>query len=81
MKFHKTNFILLFYRLESLTQLNDMEYQPVKVRGHFLHDQELYLGPRTLIETEENKKKGGVLSIAPKSGYLIITPFQLESRR
>lgn len=64
-----------------MKQLNDIEYQPVEVKGHFLHNQELYLGPRTLIESEENKKKGGVLSMAPKSGYLVITPFQLEGRK
>lgn len=57
-----------------------MEYLTVKVTGHFLHDKELYLGPRTLIETEENKRKGGILTIAPKSGYLVITPFKLNGR-
>lgn len=56
-----------------------MEYQTVTVRGHFLHDNELYLGPRSLIEKDENQKKG-ILTIAPKSGYLVITPFQLEGR-
>lgn len=58
-----------------------MEYEPVKVSGHFLHDKELYLGPRTLIETEENRRKGGVLTVAPKSGYLVITPFKLQNRK
>lgn len=56
-----------------------MEYQPVRVRGHFVHDQEIYIGPRSLIETEEEQKKG-ILTIKPKSGYLVITPFQLEGR-
>lgn len=56
-----------------------MEYQTVRVRGHFLHDKELYIGPRSLIETEENKKKG-ILAFKPKTGYLVITPFQLEGR-
>ena len=56
-----------------------MEYQTVRVRGHFLHDNELYIGPRSLIETEEDKKKG-ILTIKPKSGYLVIAPFQLEGR-
>ncbi|XP_055308244.1 surfeit locus protein 1 [Sitodiplosis mosellana] len=65
---------------EDLTQLNSMEYQTVKVNGHFLHDKELYLGPRTLIESHENGKKGGVLTIAPKSGYLVVTPFKLNGR-
>lgn len=57
-----------------------MEYEPIKVTGHFLHDKELHLGPRTLIEAEENRKKGGVLTMAPKSGYLVITPFKLNGR-
>ncbi|XP_031621113.1 SURF1-like protein [Contarinia nasturtii] len=64
---------------EHLPELNDMEYQAVRVRGHFLHDKELYLGPRSLIE-EKTGKKGGVLTMAPKSGYLVITPFKLEGR-
>lgn len=56
-----------------------MEYQTVKVRGQFLHDKELYLGPRTLIE-DKTGKKGGVFTVAPKSGYLVITPFKIEGR-
>lgn len=62
----------------SLRSLNDMEYQSVRVRGRFLHDKEMYLGPRSLIEPSDKKK--GVLTLAPKSGYLVITPFQLEGR-
>lgn len=56
-----------------------MEYQTVRVRGHFLHGKELYIGPRSLIESEENQKKG-ILTIKPKTGYLVIAPFQLEGR-
>lgn len=55
-----------------------MEYQAVRARGRFLHDKEMYLGPRSLIEPADKKK--GVLTLAPKSGYLVITPFQLEGR-
>lgn len=50
----------------------------MRVRGTFVHDQEIYIGPRSLIETEDQKK--GILTIKPKSGYLVITPFQLEGR-
>lgn len=57
-----------------------MEYQTVKVSGNFLHDKELYLGPRTLIEPDENRKKGGVMTMTPKSGYLVITPLKLNNR-
>lgn len=63
-----------------MTDLKNLEYQAVRVRGRFIHDKELYLGPRSLIEHEEGEKKKGVLSKAPKSGYLVITPFQLEGR-
>lgn len=58
-----------------------MEYQAVRVRGQFLHDKELYLGPRTLVDHEEDgEKKKGILAKAPKSGYLVITPFKLDGR-
>lgn len=74
------NIYVNYFPSHSLTELNNMEYQTVKVSGYFLHDKELYLGPRTLIEPAENSKKGGVLTIAPKSGYLVITPFKLNNR-
>lgn len=63
-----------------MSKLHDMEYQVVRVRGHFLHEKEMYLGPRTLIESEDHGKKGGIFTLAPKSGYLVITPFQLQGR-
>lgn len=66
------------FKCISLTDLNNMEYQPVRVRGQFLHDKEIYIGPRSLIEPEEQKK--GLLTMKPKSGYLVVTPFQLEGR-
>lgn len=72
-------FLNIYIVLNSLTHLHNMEYQPVTVRGHFLHNQEIYIGPRSLIESEEDKKKG-ILTIKPKSGYLVVTPFQLEGR-
>lgn len=67
-----------FYLKFSLVHLNDMEYQTARARGRFLHEKEMYLGPRSLIEPEGSRK--GVLTLAPKSGYLVITPFQLEGR-
>lgn len=58
-----------------------MEYRRVRVRGHFLHDKELYLGPRTFIDENSGQARGSVFS-APNSGsgYLVITPFKLEGR-
>lgn len=58
-----------------------MEYQKVVVRGEFLHDQELHLGPRALIQDGDSKTTGGLFSQKESSiGYLVITPFKLEGR-
>uniref|UniRef100_A0A8D8E2V4 SURF1-like protein n=3 Tax=Culex pipiens TaxID=7175 RepID=A0A8D8E2V4_CULPI len=66
---------------DDLTELDDMEYQKVTVRGHFLHDQELHLGPRALIQDGDSKTAGGLFSQKETSiGYLVITPFKLEGR-
>eukprot|EP00053_Salpingoeca_punica_P010514 m.94587 g.94587 ORF g.94587 m.94587 type:complete len:320 (-) comp15415_c0_seq3:617-1576(-) len=52
-------------------ELADMEYKPVKLRGHFLHDQELYMGPRTLMREMFDGQPS-------ESGFQVITPFILE---
>lgn len=66
--------------LNSLTQLNDMEYRAVKLRGEFIHDKELYIGPRSFIEHKNESKDRPVFGSTPKSGYLVVTPFKLEGR-
>lgn len=65
---------------ENLDDLEQMEYQTVKVRGRYLHDREIYLGPRSLITPEDDQKGGGVFSKASNSGYYVITPFKIEGR-
>ncbi|XP_055609079.1 SURF1-like protein [Uranotaenia lowii] len=66
---------------DDLSELEDMEYEKVTVRGTFLHDQEMYLGPRALIHDGDSRTTGGLFSQQETSiGYLIITPFQLEGR-
>lgn len=68
----------------SLRELENMEYCPVKVRGQFLHDKELHLGPRSFIDkyaSEHSKKGGGIISNPNATGFLIITPFKLENRK
>lgn len=58
-----------------------MEYRPVRVRGRFLHDREVYLGPRSLIDDKKTSQKASVFSSANQtSGYQVITPFKLEDR-
>lgn len=64
-----------------LDELHKMEYQSVKMRGEFLHDKELLMGPRSLIKPDEKEAKGGgVFTQQNSSGYLIVTPFKLEDR-
>lgn len=53
----------------------------MSVKGHFLHDRELYLGPRGLIKPDGSESGGGLMSQQnSSSGYLVITPFKLEDR-
>ena len=69
-------FLLLLY---SFTKLETMEYLPVKVKGQFLHDKEILIGPRALIDIETPIPRSGSLVSDPKrnQGWLVITPFML----
>lgn len=56
-----------------------MEYQSVRVRGRFLHDREVTMGPRSLIAKNSDEHKGGLITRQDSSiGFLVITPFQVE---
>ncbi|KAL1517419.1 hypothetical protein ABEB36_001186 [Hypothenemus hampei] len=84
-KFWKENLILqMKERTESspielpqnIKEIKELEFRPVSVRGTFLHDKEIYMGPRGLIKTNEESK----LTDNPSPGYLVITPFKLADR-
>lgn len=65
----------------SLSDLDGMEYETVRIRGEFLHDQELHLGPRGCLQHGDSQTAGGLFSQREASiGYLVITPFKLEGR-
>lgn len=57
-----------------------MEYRPVKVRGEFLHEKEILIGPRAFIENQSALPRAGSLMSDPKKnqGWLVITPFKLS---
>lgn len=76
LKLLKKNF---FSSLEDFKQL---EYKPVHVRGTFLHDKELYLGPRSLLVQGDASTKSSLVSGSAigSQGYLVITPLKLEDR-
>lgn len=59
--------------------MEDLEYYPVKVRGKFVHDKEILIGPRALIDETEGAARAGSLMSDPKrnQGWLVVTPFML----
>ena len=59
----------------SYEELKDVEYRPVRVRGEFLHENIVYIGPKTKIHN------GNVDLFPPpqENGYHVITPFKLEN--
>ncbi|XP_037560267.1 surfeit locus protein 1 isoform X1 [Dermacentor silvarum] len=71
---------------EDLRELNDMEYRQVRVTGTFDHEREMYVGPRSRIEPEEDseegrrKRRGGIITAPGQTGNLVITPFKLKDR-
>lgn len=72
----------MIFKFHSLDSLNDLEYRPVRVRGKFLHDRELFLGTRSLIEHDGKLQRAKFMSAQNPSsnGYLVVTPFKLEGR-
>nr|XP_014094731.1 SURF1-like protein [Bactrocera oleae] len=64
-----------------LTELSGMEYRLVSVRGKFMHDKEMLMGPRSFIRPDGGETAGGLFSQRDTgNGYLVITPFKLADR-
>lgn len=64
--------------LLEVDDLSKMEFRKVKMRGRFDHSKELYIGPRQLLNV--NNEAGSLMSSQPKSGNLVITPFFVTDR-
>lgn len=67
---------------EDISELEDMEYYPVVVRGEFDHSKEMFLGPRSLIKDGDAASDGSLLSKSSHStsGFCVITPFHLADK-
>ncbi|EDV96159.1 SURF1-like protein [Drosophila grimshawi] len=66
---------------DDLSHLSHMEYRLVKLRGRFLHDKEMLMGPRSLIRPDGVETQGGLFSQRDTgNGFLVVTPFQLSDR-
>ncbi|XP_038193461.1 surfeit locus protein 1 isoform X2 [Arvicola amphibius] len=56
-------------------ELKNLEYRPVKVRGHFNHSKELYIMPRTKVDPAREARDAGRISSSMESGAYVVTPF------
>lgn len=69
---------------EDLSELLEMEYCPIKVKGKFLYEKEFTVGPKSLIVdgagTSEKGGGGGIIGGGGRTGFWVITPFKLEDR-
>lgn len=56
-----------------------MEYRTVRVRGEYLHDIEMFLGPRSL-NVAGSQLQGGLITKQDSGiGYQVVTPFKVEN--
>lgn len=66
---------------ENLNDVDNMEYKKIIVKGEFLHERELLMGPRSLITDGDITSEGGLMSQKQENiGFHVVTPFQLEGR-
>lgn len=64
----------------SLEEIKNKEYYPVKVRGQFLNEKEILIGPRSLMINNAQGDVRGIISTQPNSGFFVITPFKLQDQ-
>lgn len=67
----------------SISYLTNMEYHPVIVRGHYVPEKSVFMGPRSLLVDGDATSKGGLISRGGEhssTGYHVITPFKLLDR-
>ncbi|KAJ8969773.1 hypothetical protein NQ314_001610 [Rhamnusium bicolor] len=66
---------------ERLEDIYELEYKPIHVKGYFLHDKELYMGPRSLLTKGDASTQSSLITGKTNThGYLVITPFKLADR-
>lgn len=77
-------FILLYFFTCSVSNIEELEYRKVKVRGEFDYSKEVLMGPRALVNYDDRSgelSRGIFSSSSGNNGYLVITPFRLEGKR
>lgn len=58
--------------------LSELEYMRFKAEGKFINSEEIFIGPRTLINAQGGSSSLGVISSGEKVGFHVITPFQVQ---
>lgn len=66
--------------LENIDHLQDMEYNLVKVKGKFLYENELLLGPRSKTIHGSRGNSTNLFSNRMTTGWNVITPFKVEDQ-
>lgn len=65
-----------------MEEMKKYEYYPVRVRGTFKYDNEVLIGPQSLIVGGEgaSEKGTGIISGSSHTGFYVVTPFELEGK-
>lgn len=64
---------------EDLSELADLEFRRVSVRGVFDHSREILVSPRSPIQSDEDRS-GSLVTTQSKTGACVITPLKLSDR-
>eukprot|EP00057_Strongylocentrotus_purpuratus_P034891 XP_796941.3 PREDICTED: surfeit locus protein 1 [Strongylocentrotus purpuratus] len=56
------------------SELNELEYKKVRVRGSFDHSREMYILPRSLLQADEGSHSGSMMA-GGQTGVHVVTPF------
>ncbi|XP_030853928.1 surfeit locus protein 1-like [Strongylocentrotus purpuratus] len=56
------------------SELNELEYKKVRVRGSFDHSREMYILPRSLLQADEGGHSGSMMA-GGQTGVHVVTPF------
>uniref|UniRef100_A0A7E4ZW29 SURF1-like protein n=1 Tax=Panagrellus redivivus TaxID=6233 RepID=A0A7E4ZW29_PANRE len=68
------------FPIDDLSQLENLEYRRVHLRGRFLYDREFVIAPRGRFDKDHKEKRGGLAGDSESSshGGHVITPFVVE---
>jgi len=63
---------------QSISDIEALEYQQVKVSGTFVHEKEHFIGPRSLLTGGSEAESRGLSSNPEAIGWHVITPFKIS---